>query len=95
MHVSSLEPNEECPVNPQRVRAKVYVIGFIMTPFIDPKTGEEHSELFCANSADPGGLIPKWIINMTAKAAIQDWIKQYEKACIKFTKQRAEKANFV
>jgi hypothetical protein len=41
-----------------------------MTPFIDPATGEEHTQLFCANSADPGGLIPKWIINMTAKAAI-------------------------
>ena len=57
-----------------------------MTPFIDPATREEHTQLFGANSVDIGGLIPKWIVNMTAKAAIVDWIKQYEKACIKFTK---------
>jgi len=57
-----------------------------MTPFIDPATGEEHTALFGANSVDIGGLVPKWIVNMTAKAAIIDWIKQYEKACIKFTK---------
>lgn len=70
MHVSSLEPSDECPINPKKVRAKVYIIGFIMTPFKDPITGEEHTQLFGANSVDPSGLIPKWVINMTAKAAI-------------------------
>lgn len=36
MHVSTLEPSDECPVNPKKVRAMVYLIGFIMTPVIDP-----------------------------------------------------------
>ena len=81
MHVSSLPPNDECPVNPNRCRAQVYLIGFIMTPFTDPKTGQEYTKLFACNSVDPCGYIPKWMINMTARAVLPDWIKNYEKGC--------------
>ena len=86
MHVSSLPYNDECPLHPQKERSTVYLIGFIMTPYTDPKTGEEHSRLFAANSVDPCGYIPKWLINFTAKAVLPDWIKNYEKGCIQYEK---------
>jgi hypothetical protein len=84
MHVSSLEPHEEYPAHPKKVRAWVYLIGFIFTPFIDPKSGEEHCEVFGCNSVDPCGLIPKWTINMTAKNVLPDWFRQYERGCIAY-----------
>ena len=90
MHVSSLPANDECPIHPNKVRATCYVIGFLMTPFIDPKTGEEHCRLFGCNSVDPCGMIPKWAINMSAKMVLPDWMKQYEKGCIAHVKRQRE-----
>ena len=61
-----------------------------MTPFIDPETGEEHSQLFACNSVDPCGYIPKWMINLSAKAVLPDWIKNYEKGCQNYVKRLRE-----
>jgi hypothetical protein len=89
MHVSSLEPSDEYPVQPGKVRAKTYIIGFILRPQIDRKTGQEHTEFFAVNSIDPCGLIPKFAVNQASKTVLPDWIKQYEQGCIEYMEKLA------
>lgn len=89
MHVSSLEASDEHPEQPNKVRAKTYLIGFILRPMIDKKTGQEHTEFFGCNSVDPCGMIPKWAINLSAKSVLPDWIRQYERGCLLYMEQQA------
>ena len=79
----SLPPADECPEVPKKQRSHVYLLGFIITPHVDPTSGEEHCTMFVCNNIDPCGLIPKWAVNFGAKSVLPDWLRQFERGCIK------------
>ena len=61
------------PLNKKKVRATINKIVYIIKPFNDPKTGQEHCEIFVMSSVDINGLIPKWIINLASKNVSKEW----------------------
>jgi len=69
----------------------VHIIGFIMTPKIDEKTGEEICDVFMVNSVDINGLVPKWLINMNSKSVPKNWFKGYEKGCNQFLEEKKKR----
>ncbi len=52
-------------------------------------TSSNSTTLYYLTQADPGGILPSWIVNTVSKVIIPGIIKKVGKACIKYDKWRA------
>jgi len=59
--------DDACPKVKGKVRATVFENFQVLTPVIDEKTGEEHTEMFNCNQTDIAGSVPKWVIKKLGK----------------------------
>jgi len=69
------------------VRATVHENYQVLTSVIDPKTGEEFTEIFNCNSTDIAGNVPKWVIKNLGKNTLKNYVKKQEKECIAYHKK--------
>ena len=90
IHATSLKNDEEMPEQEGKVRAHAYIMGFIFKPVIDEATGEEHCDVFTANSIDVNGYIPKFLVNNFSKSIPREQFQTFEAGGQKFFDWKAK-----
>jgi hypothetical protein len=71
------------------IRAESYIAGYVLNQTYEAD-GTPILNIFLMSSLDIKGLIPKWIINMTAPRKPQEWVETLRKAAMDYQKQNPD-----
>ena len=80
LYVKSLPHDDSLmPEIAKRIRANLFIIGFVFKGRFDSQLQREVTDVFFINCLDIMGSVPKWMQNTAAKSIPKGWFLQFEK----------------